>query len=148
LYNGIVSKLITDKKFWCSILDENNVDVKLPYINDISRYILLTRDDTTPSYAKIIKDGSCEFYWRDVIQNGFDDNSNVEEYPFTNNALYINRNINFYLRRQDADGSLGLNYNYNVSQSNDYALSYEFDSEKMPEEIEDNYTSEENLKEC
>jgi len=148
LYNGIVSKLITDKKFWCSILDENNIDAKLPYINDISRYILLTRDDATPPYAKIIKDGSCEFYWRDVIQNGFDDNSNVEEYPFTNNALYINRNINFYLRRQDADGSLGLNYNYNVSQNNDYALSYEFDSEKMPEEIEDNYTSEENLKEC
>ena len=55
-----------------------------------------------PSYARVLKDGTCRVIWRDVLNNGFnEEDDTVEEYPFTNGAFYVNRRIDLYLRRQD-----------------------------------------------
>ena len=51
------------------------------------------------------------------MQNGFDSNTaNNEEYPFLNGAIYINKNINLYLRRQDPDGNYNLKDSYSTAR--------------------------------
>lgn len=67
----------------------------------ISEFTILRKDSTIPSYALLTKDGTCRYVWRWLLQNGEDKYRVGEEYPFTNGALYINKNINFYLKRQD-----------------------------------------------
>ena len=58
-----------------------------------------------PSYAKVLKDGTCRIIWRDVLNNGFNKTeTSVEEYPFTNGAFYVNKKIDLYVRRQDPYG--------------------------------------------
>lgn len=55
-----------------------------------------------PSYAKVLKDGTCRVIWRDVLNNGFNkSDDSVEEYPYTNGAFYVNRKVDIYVRRQD-----------------------------------------------
>lgn len=55
-----------------------------------------------PSYARILKDGTCRIIWRNVLNNGFNkSDDSVEEYPFTNGAFYVNRRIDLFVRRQD-----------------------------------------------
>ena len=67
-------------------------------------YSLLRRKSSTPQWAKLLINEET-YYWRDVIQNGFDKNSMLETYPYQNNCLYVNKNINLFVKRQD-DGSL------------------------------------------
>lgn len=146
VYVCLITEIITNKKFVCKILNEEGKKVNLPDIEDISRYNLLSKDETIPFYANIIKDGSCRYLWREVLQNGFDDNSNVEVYPFTNDALYIHRNINFYLRRQNPSDE--PQETIELSENNAY-ISYEDKGEIVSKvETEDNYVSEKNMKEC
>jgi hypothetical protein len=55
-----------------------------------------------PSYARILKDGTCRIIWRNVLNNGFNkSDDSIEEYPFTNGAFYVNRRIDLFVRRQD-----------------------------------------------
>ena len=146
VYICLITEIITNKKFVCEILNEEGKKVNLPDIENISRYNLLSKDETIPFYANIIKDGSCRYLWREILQNGFDDNSNVEVYPFTNGALYINRNINFYLRRQNPSDE--PQETIELSENNTY-VSYEDKGEVISEvETEDNYVSEKNMKKC
>ena len=70
----------------------------------VIKYTLLRRKVSTPKWAKLLK-GEEIYYWRDLIQNGFDPNSLLEKYPYQNNCLYINKNINLFVRRQD-DGTI------------------------------------------
>ena len=66
---------------------------------NIGDFVLLKKDDATPDYAEISRDGSCMFRWRNIVSNGTEDDENVI-YPFTNGAFYITKGINLYLRRQ------------------------------------------------
>jgi hypothetical protein len=62
-----------------------------------------------PDYATLLKDGTCRYIWRDVINNGIDGGDrNAEEYPFTNGAFYVNKRVDLYVRRQDPYGMNGL----------------------------------------
>lgn len=61
-----------------------------------------------PSYAKLLKDGTCRYIWREIINNGMDSHEMVETYPFTNGAFYINKRIDIYVRRQDPYDEYGL----------------------------------------
>ena len=63
VYLCLITEIITNKKFTCKILDEEGKKVNLTDIEDVSRYNLLSKDETIPSYAKIIKDGSCRYLW-------------------------------------------------------------------------------------
>ena len=62
-----------------------------------------------PSYAHLLKDGTCRYIWRDLYPNGLNrDDETIEEYPFTNGAFYINKKIDIYVRRQDPYKVFGL----------------------------------------
>ena len=106
IYYMSVAQILTDTIFVCNIFDEFG-EKKNEYIadiinNDISylkRFVFLKRHESVPSYAKIIKDGSCRYYWRNIVSNGIEDNDIV--YPFANGAFYITKTFNFFLRRQD-----------------------------------------------
>ena len=130
------------KKFFCKVYDENGVnETNIKYINNDGEEILLknSKNDKVngfylsdfklfkidnldiPSYARILKDGTCRYVWRDVEQNGFSStSSSVEEYPFTNGALYINKKIDIYVRRQDPYAEWGLYDNSDISGNESY----------------------------
>lgn len=118
------------KKFYCKVYSEDGKTLeKLTFMDGDgkSNDLFNTNDDVArglymsdfklfkvdnleiPSYAKILKDGTCRYVWRDIINNGFNPTvSSVEEYPFTNGAFYINKRIDIYVRRQDPYNMYGL----------------------------------------
>ena len=119
------------KVFRCKVYDEKtNEKVDITYLDAIedeySIEMLSTKNNIgkitvnsfklfkidnldVPSYARVIKDGTCAILWRNVLNNGFDEsNKIVEEYPFTNGAFYINKRIDIYVRRQDPYNEYGL----------------------------------------
>lgn len=73
--------------------------------NDSKKIYLRKRNEDIPDYATKIDHNT--FLWRDIMKPG-DTLSTLTDYPFTNNAFYINKEINFYLKRQDAFGYNGL----------------------------------------
>lgn len=145
VYTCIVNKIITRKKFRCTIYDENgNTTRDMPTFSSPSRFTIAMKDENIPEYAKMLKDGSCKYRWREILQNGSDNNTDIETYPFTNGAFYINRRINFYLRRQDPYEETSINAN----QANN-GINYEPNGESLPDSKQDNnYVSSENMKEC
>ena len=105
-----------DKVFFCTVSDENGNEAagKIADLNrntdDVSVYSLFKLDNMNiPDYATLLKDGTCRYIWRDVINNGMDGGDrNLEEFPFTNGAFYVNTRIDLYLRRQDPYGVYGM----------------------------------------
>ena len=61
---------------------------------------LVVENTLAPSYAQFACDGGFYYRWRDVVQNGYDKETSVPTYPFTNNALYVEGTFCIYLRRQ------------------------------------------------
>lgn len=80
------------------------------------QYKLFKLDNLScPSYARVLKDGTCRVIWRDVLNNGFNESDkSVEEYPFTNGAFYVNRRVDLYVRRQDPHNEYGLYDRYDL----------------------------------
>lgn len=119
------------KRFFCNVYDEdgsNHLDsITFLDADGIEKTLYNSRDDVAngmtisdfklfkvdnldiPSYARILKDGTCRYVWRELIQNGMEDGTSaIEEYPFTNGALYVNKKVDIYVRRQDPYGEYGL----------------------------------------
>lgn len=62
-----------------------------------------------PKNSYELTDGSGRYLWREYLNdNEYDKNSPISKYVFTNGAHYINKSINFFLRRQDPDGRYNL----------------------------------------
>lgn len=61
-----------------------------------------------PTYADEVNDGSGRFLWRETNNVGNIDNVQLEEYPFTNGCFYVEKHIDFFVRRQDSFGYNGL----------------------------------------
>ena len=101
------SYVLNDKMFLCNYFDENGEDKTKGLYDELSGLplnilrVLVPDPDIIPTYAKLIKDGGVRYAWRDLITNGYDNDSPLEQYPFTNGAFYISPRINFFLRRQD-----------------------------------------------
>lgn len=93
-----VTSIENSKRFVCEPLEFAH---QVTSQNKIHR--LFKSYDDTPSYATLSNDGSAHFSWREFIKNGFDTENKVEQYPFMNNALYVNKNINLFVQRQDPD---------------------------------------------
>jgi hypothetical protein len=143
----------TNRVFTCKIYDEDgnevlfndlyssyNIDVDDPEYDaskDISNFKLFKIDNLgIPSYARILKDGTCRFIWRNILNNGFNlSDDTVEEYPFTNGAFYVNKRVELYLRRQDPNDW------YNLYAEDDIP------GIEPPIEDENNYIKEEEI-EC
>ena len=143
-----------ERVFTCNIYDENGKEVYLNDLytiadvdyeseeynaeiasKDLLNFKLFKIDNLNiPSYPKILKDGTCRFIWREIINNGMENGSKtIEEYPFTNGAFYINKRIDLYLRRQDPYDLYGL-YSEDDILGND--VNYE---------SEDNYVKEDDI---
>lgn len=71
------------------------------------KYCLVLKNEKIPDFAYNLGDNN--YVWRDVINLG-DGNSDTQEYPFTNGHFYINKEVNFFLKRQDP-------FNYNNLQA-------------------------------
>ena len=61
-----------------------------------------------PDYADNVSTNL--FLWREVIPASESNDETISNYPFANGALYIDKCINFYLKRQDPDAINGLYY--------------------------------------
>lgn len=117
--------------FTCNVFDEETDEqVDITYLNAINEPVVIdalstsaTMESVTvssfklfkmdnldiPSYARVLKDGTCRVIWRNILNNGFNkSDDSVEEYPFTNGAFYINRKIDLYVRRQDPYNEFSL----------------------------------------
>jgi hypothetical protein len=125
------------KTYSCQIYDEKGNPTTDIEGNRTGDYKLFKIDNLDiPSYARVLKDGTCRFIWRDILNNGFNKSDDtLEEYPFTNGAFYVNKRIDLFLRRQDPH--------------NEYGLYADDDVEGIipPSEDENNYVKEENI-EC
>jgi hypothetical protein len=100
-----------------NVLDLNKIQVKLPIsevpgsFNDanIASYKVYKRTTTIPSYAEIGVGNNSSYRWREIVQNGFEETAGlIQEYPFVNGCLYVNTDINIFLRRQDPFGDYGM----------------------------------------
>ena len=100
-YICYVSDIINEKIFECKVYDEDNKRVNALNTIEMLSYRLFKKDINVPDYATFTKDGSCRFVWRNVINNGFDLKSSIENYPFFNGAFYVSKQINLFVKRQD-----------------------------------------------
>ena len=75
-------------------------------VNDYGqpRYIMRLKNIDIPHYAYEVGENSNIFLWRDVLNIGNKDTVELTEYPFANGHFYINKEINFFLKRQDPFG--------------------------------------------
>lgn len=100
-YTFKVTKLLSNVCFECEC---DNMEE--PHFSDEkSIYKVLKKQINIPSEAILKKDGSCKYIWRNIIPNGYDNLRPTEMYPFTNGALYIEKNLNLFVRRQDPNQS-------------------------------------------
>ena len=135
-YICYVTDIINKNVFECEIYDEKNVRINSLNTIDTLSYKLFKKDSTTPDYAKFAKDGSCRFIWREIINNGFDNNSDIENYPFFNGAFYVNKQINLFVRRQDP-------HEYTKLQNNTFLS--DIVSNPIKFENNDNYSTESDI---
>ena len=141
-YYLTVSEIYTKFYFKCSVKNEDLKDGFSGSVKeDIEAYSLNKKSLGTPDYAKIIKDGSCRYYWRNIISNGIEENDS-KVYPFTNGAFYVNRNINFFLRRQDPEKE-------NLAIVEEGSFDYVPEGEKLPLSFyDDQYYDSEEIEVC
>ena len=130
-----VVDIINDKIFECQVFDEKHNRVNTLNTIEILSYKLFKKDTNIPNYATFAKDGSCRFIWRNVINNGFDSETENEEYPFFNGALYISKQINLFVKRQDP-------HEYTT-----FLTGTEIKPNVIKNQEEDNYSEESNI-EC
>ena len=95
-----------------AILDENRQEItpsdngRIVYDYSKPKYILRVKNPNIPTYAYEV--GTNIYLWRDLLTVGNKDTVKLQEYPFANGCFYINKNINFYLKRQDPFGHNAL----------------------------------------
>ena len=118
-------------KIYDDVLMENLTNIDASNKNNFKFFI---KSEEIPSYATLMDDGSCRYVYRELHQNGFDDSADIETYPFTNGSLYINKTLNFFLRRQNYDGTTDLRsktYPYDIVTN---SISYEKENNYYHEE--------------
>ena len=106
----ISGKSDTLRTFTCHLLGENGKKLDIdPHLERQGLKLFKLDNMNVPSYAHLLKDGTCRYIWRDLYPNGLNrDDETIEEYPFTNGAFYINKKIDIYVRRQDPYKIFGL----------------------------------------
>lgn len=118
----------------------------LEEINDGLATIFFKNPDI-PDYAYYLNDGTGKYVWRELVKDTeLGTESDIYNRTYANGAVYINSNINFYLRRQDPYGIYGLKYtpnNKNASKISNFIVG------GLEIELPDiNYKTEENYSTC
>jgi len=71
-------------------------------------YTVVSTEEGVPTYATFLP-SSHSFVWRRIIpMSELENNSELLNMPFSNGRHYINKNVTFYLKRQDPLGENGL----------------------------------------
>lgn len=145
--NMKVTKLLSLKEFECELStkeedmtdDRRNILANLNMNNKVYYRVIKPHPDA-PNYSEFLTDGSCKHIWREIIQNGFDEQNpnSIEQYQFTNNAFYVTKNFNLYLRRQNPR-------NTNILTNAKYD-DFNIDGNFVLEENINNYYSENKIK--
>lgn len=80
-----------------------------------SRYIISLMEENAPEYAEFLP-ATQRLVWRGLKKmSDLESNSPIYNMPFTNGRLYIHKNFNVFVRRQDPHGEFKL---FRPSQSN------------------------------
>ena len=79
------------------------------YDEDNITYSLKRYNSNIPFYAEKV-DNTNRYLWRNVNNVGNKDNIILPEYRFANGYFYIDKDINFFLKRQDPFNEFGLWY--------------------------------------
>ena len=66
------------------------------------KIIVRRKNEEIPKYARRVSIN--DFIWRKINKVGDSNNEKLKEYPFTNGTFYVEKQINFFLKRQDPDG--------------------------------------------
>lgn len=102
-FEGIVSY----KTSGCNVVFISQKPIAKTNATDITKVFLRSKD--APETSFYIPDGGGKRLWRNIIpESEISQTSKLYNRPFTNGAIYVNSNINFYLRRQDPEGIYGL----------------------------------------
>ena len=73
-------------------------------------YTLTTTRETIPQYAVYLPN-SRKFIWRKLLKmSELNSDDELFDMPFSNGCLYIHKNVNFFLKRQDPRNEFGLLY--------------------------------------
>lgn len=76
--------------------------------NSERRFYAFWSVDSVPLYAKLNKNSS-KFVWRNIIKpSKLIRGSETYNRPFANGCFYVEKNVNFFLKRQDPIGKYGL----------------------------------------
>lgn len=99
-----IDDIVASNIFTCTARDNEG---KTPDLSlGVSNFRLYKVPESVPDYV-VLSNGI--YRWRYLYENGFEDTKGtVEEYPFTNNCFYVNKQINLFVRRQDPFGENGL----------------------------------------
>lgn len=108
-----IIKIIDKKTFkhFVAILDEGSEINE----NIIIDYNFFKPNVEKPDNAYELEDGTGRYVWQEFMTDAESNNTELKDYTFTNGAHYINKKINFFLRRQDPIGKFDLN---NVATGN------------------------------
>lgn len=134
-YYGKVTEIINSKSVNLIIYSDDLLTTPISInASNKKNFKFFIKSENIPNYAYLMKDGSCRYVYRELHQNGFDDNTDVPTYPFTNGCLYINKSLNLYLRRQNPKGTSELKsktYPYDIITN---TVSYEKENKYYHEE--------------
>lgn len=88
--------------------DEINEDTAFSPNSGSRRFYAYWSPNNTPTYANLCE-GTRKFVWRDILPpSQMMQDDELYDLPFTNGRFYIEKNINFFLKRQDPIGKYGL----------------------------------------
>lgn len=73
-----------------------------------NEWALFKHNTEMPEEAYTLPDGSGRYLWRNFDTEGETFSTEDSDEIFTNGAHYFHKNIRFYLKRQDPDGSYGI----------------------------------------
>lgn len=111
-YNKKTNKRVMGKVVSCDMDTLKNAVLTFDTTDTITKedWAVFKVNKTMPESAYELNDGTGLYIWRDVKSCGeMTPEDALYDSVFTNNALYIHRNINFFLRRQDPFGIYKLN---------------------------------------
>ena len=117
-YRGHLSKFSNNQDGTCNLLisTETKIDPQLlAGENGQSGYIISFMEANAPNYAEFVP-ASQKLIWRAPKKmSDLTDDSPIYDMPFTNGRLYIHRNLNVFVRRQDPNNDFKL---FRPSQNN------------------------------
>lgn len=116
----------TSDVVWCEIIQVSGMEVTvtinkedMPMVDNISiklfnpssserRFYAYWSPNNTPTFAKLCE-GQRKFVWRKIVPpSEMIQDDELYDIPFANGRFYIEKNINFFLKRQDPIGKYGL----------------------------------------